>query len=199
MVAEEDDDVVVVGRWRIAGSSRQIFCDTTSYQFYDTIPAYVLVLKYTNSKSGGSWRREHFAYPKLKNICSPLKSKPKRYDTQKYIPTLGTKSVPKPYVESVPIRTQSWTKYFWTNFGYTLCTKGIPMYKSGSGHTSSCHIFCHASHEDHKHNKKYYHRDHGSHCPTSIMQRHHHISATAGPNPLKINDDKVDSLFYNSF
>jgi hypothetical protein len=31
------------------------------------------------------------------------------------------------------------------------------------------------------------------------MQRHHHISATAGPNPLKINDDKVDSLFYNSF
>ena len=89
-----------------------------------------------------------------------------------------------------------WT---WTNFGYTLCTKGIPMYKSGSGHTSSCHIFCHASHEDHKHNKKYYHRDHGSHCPTSIMQRHHHISATAGPNPLKINDDKVYSLFYNSF
>ena len=135
----------------------------------------------------------------MKNICSPLKSKPKRYDTQKYIPTLGTKSVPKPYVESVPIRTQSWTKYFWTNFGYTLCTKGIPMYKSGSGHTSSCHIFCHASHEDHKHNKKYYHRDHGSHCPTSIMQRHHHISATAGPNPLKINDDKVYSLFYNSF
>jgi hypothetical protein len=55
MVAEEeDDDVVVVGRWRMAGSSRQIFCDTTSYQFYDTIPAYVLVLKYTDSKSGGS-------------------------------------------------------------------------------------------------------------------------------------------------
>ena len=98
-------------RWRMAGSSRQIFCDTTSYQFYDTIPAYVLVLKYTDSKSGGSWRREHFVYPKLKNICSPLKSKPKRYDTQKYIPTLGTKSVPKPYVESVPIRTQSWTKW----------------------------------------------------------------------------------------
>ena len=46
MVAEEDDDVVVVGRWRMAGSSR--------YQFYDTIPAYVLVLKYTDSKSGGS-------------------------------------------------------------------------------------------------------------------------------------------------
>ena len=116
-------------RWRMAGSSRQIFCDTTSYQFYDTIPAYVLVLKYTDSKSGGSWRREHFVYPKLKNICSPPKSKRKHYDTQKYIPTLGTKSVPKPYVESVPIRTQSWTKYFWTNFGYTLCTKGIPMYK----------------------------------------------------------------------
>ena len=116
-------------RWRMAGSSRQIFCDTTSYQFYDIIPAYVLVLKYNDSKSGESWRREHFVYPKLKNICSPLKSKRKHYDTQKYIPTLGTKSVPKPYVESVPIRTQSWTKYFWTNFGYTLCTKGIPMYK----------------------------------------------------------------------
>ena len=83
--------------------------------------------------------------------------------------------------------------------GTLYVPKGFLCTKSGSGHTSSCHIFCHASHEDHKHNKKYYHRDHGSHCPTSIMQRHHHISATAGPNPLKINDDKVDSLFYNSF
>ncbi len=31
------------------------------------------------------------------------------------------------------------------------------------------------------------------------MQRHYHSSATAGPNPLKINDDKVNSSFYNSF
>jgi hypothetical protein len=42
-------------------------------------------------------------------------------------------------------------------------------------------------------------RDHGSHHPTSITQRHYHSSATAWPNPLKINDNKVDTSFYNSF
>ena len=106
--------------------------------------------------------------PNLRKILSKFEFKERYLSTPG--PTLGTLYVPKGF----------------------LCTK------SGSGHTSSCHIFCHASHEDHKHNKKY-HRDHGSRCPTSSMQRHYHISATAGPNPLKINDDKVDSLFYNSF
>ena len=42
------------------------------------------------------------------------------------------------------------------------------------------------------------HRDHGRHHPASFTQRHCHSSATAGPNSLKINDDKVHTSFYNS-
>ena len=49
-------------------------------------------------------------------------------------------------------------------------------------------------------NKK--HRDHAMALPPPPpyhTQRHCHSSATAGPNPLKINDDKVHTSFYNSF
>jgi len=46
---------------------------------------------------------------------------------------------------TVPNRTQSWTKYFWTEFGYTLCNQWIPMYNNIRHHI---HIFCCASQED---------------------------------------------------
>ena len=93
-----------------------------------------------------------------------------------------------------------WT---WTNFGYTLCTKGIPMYKvrQWTYVIVSYLLPCVPSRSQAQQiDTIIENRDHGSSCPTSsIMQWHYHSSATAGPNPLKINDDKVNSSFYNSF
>ena len=46
---------------------------------------------------------------------------------------------------TVPDCTQSWTKYFWTEFGYTFCNQWIPMYHNIR---HRIHIFCCASQED---------------------------------------------------
>jgi len=72
--------------------------------------------------------RAHFSYPMFANICIAWKSKQNRRSNTKILPNSGYEKCTQAACRTVPIRAQSWLKYFCANFGYTLCNQRIPMY-----------------------------------------------------------------------
>ena len=109
----------------------------------DTIPTSKFISNHIDSKLVDC-RRVHFSYPKLENI-SALTNPRKSLGVQEIYSNFGYEKCTQAVCRTVPDCTQSWTKYFWTEFGYTLCNQWIPMYNNIRHHI---HIFCCASQED---------------------------------------------------